>query len=131
MFSLYLTIMNICIENFDISNLNPSIIKTMDYLNDYLEQKWDIQKKDNRYILKKNGNKIFILSKYINCKTDYDDICDKNKYVYCFLFNTLNNGWKIKKKKDEYIFIKNHEGKKEIFSNNYINTFLKDNFNFN
>ena len=38
---------------------------------------------------------------------------------------------KSKKNKDEYIFIKNHEGKKEIFSNNYINTFLKDNFNFN
>ncbi len=131
MFSLYLTIMNTCIENFDISKINPSMIKTMDYLNHYLEHKWDIQKKDNRYILKKNENKIYILSKYINYNTDNDNICEKNKYIYCFLFNTLNNGWKIKKKKDEYIFIKNHEGKKEIFSNNYINTFLKDNFNFN
>jgi len=127
--------MNICVENFDITKLNPSIIKIMDYLNNYLEHKWNIQKKDNRYILKKNKNKIYILSKYINSDTDNDtnndDICEKNKYIYCFLFNTLNNGWTIKKKKDQYIFIKNHEGKKEIFSNNYINTFLKDNFNFN
>ena len=30
-----------------------------------------------------------------------------------------------------YIFSKKHEGKKEIFSDSYINTFLKENFNFN
>ena len=56
MFSLYLTIMNTCIENFDIPN-KSFYDKTMDYLNHYLDQKWDIQKKDNRYILKKNENK--------------------------------------------------------------------------
>ena len=64
------------------------MIKTMDYLNDYLEQKWDIQKKDNRYILKKNENKIYILSKYINYTTDNGNICEKNKYIYCLLDHT-------------------------------------------
>lgn len=123
--------MNICIENIDITNLNPSIMKIMNYLNDYLEHKWNIQKKGNRFILKKNNNKIFILSKYINYTMDSNLICDKNKYIYCFLFNTLNNGWTIKKNQDEYIFIKKHEGKKEFFSDNYINTFMKENFKLN
>ena len=53
------------------------------------------------------------------------------KYKLGFLYNVLNNGWVIKKSNANYIFIKNHEGKTEIFSNNYINTFLKENFNFN
>ncbi len=38
------------------------------------------------------------------------------------------------KSNNQYIFYKNHKGKKEIFSDNYINTFftfLKDVFNFN
>jgi hypothetical protein len=48
-----------------------------------------------------------------------------------FIYNGLNNGWTIKKQKNEYIFSKKHEGKKEIFSDSYINTFLKENFNFN
>ena len=29
-----------------------------------------------------------------------------------FLYNALEEGWKINKKKDVYIFTKNHEGKK-------------------
>ena len=59
------------------------------------------------------------------------DICEKDKYIFCFLYNTLNNGWNMKKNKDEYIFIKSHQGKKEVFSNNYIHTFLKENFKLN
>jgi len=123
--------MNICVGNFDITKLNSFVFKTMLYLSKYLEHNWNIQKKGNRYILKKNEEKLYILSNYINCSIITDDICDKNKYIYCFLYNTLNNGWTIKKKHNNYIFIKNHEGKKEIFSNEFINTFLKDNFKLN
>jgi hypothetical protein len=48
-----------------------------------------------------------------------------------FLFNALDKGWSIKKRKDSYIFKKNHEGKKEIFDENYLAMFMKDNADIN
>ncbi len=49
----------------------------------------------------------------------------------CFLFNALDNGWTIKKRKDSYIFTKNHEGKREIFSDDYLAMFMKENADIN
>jgi hypothetical protein len=37
----------------------------------------------------------------------------------------------IKKKNKKYIFLKNHEGKREIFSEDYLASFIKDNSNIN
>lgn len=48
-----------------------------------------------------------------------------------FIFNALENGWTIKKKNKKYIFSKNNEGKKEIFSEDYLPSFIKDNSNIN
>ena len=48
-----------------------------------------------------------------------------------FLFNALDNGWSIKKRKDSYIFTKNHEGKKEVFDEEYLAMFMKENTNIN
>jgi hypothetical protein len=48
-----------------------------------------------------------------------------------FLFNALDDGWSIKKRKESYIFTKNHEGKKEIFEDNYLTMFVKDNMDIN
>lgn len=48
-----------------------------------------------------------------------------------FIFNALENGWTIKKKNKKYIFSKNNEGKKEIFSEDYLASFIKDNSNIN
>lgn len=45
-----------------------------------------------------------------------------------FLYNALEEGWKINKKNDIYIFTKNHEGKKEVFLDNYLKQFLENNF---
>ena len=45
-----------------------------------------------------------------------------------FLFNAIEEGWSIKKKNNSYIFSKNHEGKKEVFEDNYLNKFMKTNF---
>ena len=54
---------------------------------------------------------------------------DKIKFQkMVFLYNALENGWSIKKRKDSYIFTKNHEGKKEVFEDNYLNQFMKINF---
>ena len=57
---------------------------------------------------------------------------DKLKFQkMVFLFNALDNGWSIKKRNVSYIFTKNHEGKKEIFDESYLSTFMKDNIDIN
>ena len=48
-----------------------------------------------------------------------------------FLFKAINDGWTIKKRNDSYIFNKKHEGKKEIFREDYLLSFMKDNFDIN
>ena len=137
--------MNIHIDNCDISKINPKLLNMMDYLHSYLDNDWSIKKR-NCYILKKNTDKILVsdnihfsnslqtqntnATHWSQRNRNLDD--NDTKYILYFLYNVLNNGWTIKKSQlDEYIFIKNHEGKKEIFSNQYIHTFLKDNFNLN
>jgi len=47
--------------------------------------------------------------------------------ICIFIMNALENGWKVKKRKDSYIFSKKHEGKKEYFKRGYLETFLNDN----
>jgi len=44
-----------------------------------------------------------------------------------FLLNALEKGWSIKKKDNEYIFSKKHEGKREVFQENYLETFVQTN----
>jgi hypothetical protein len=44
-----------------------------------------------------------------------------------FLMNALDNGWKIQKSQDNYIFTKKHENRREIFQENYLETFLISN----
>ena len=48
-----------------------------------------------------------------------------------FMHNALQEGWTIRKKNDSYIFTKKHEGKKEIFLDSYLSTFMKSNFDVN
>ena len=44
-----------------------------------------------------------------------------------FVFNAVNDGWSVKKNGDSYIFLKDHEGKSEIFSDSYLQTFITSN----
>jgi hypothetical protein len=48
-----------------------------------------------------------------------------------FLYNSINDGWTIKKRNDSYIFSKNHEGKREIFQDSYLMSFMKNNMDIN
>ena len=48
-----------------------------------------------------------------------------------FLYNALDNGWSIKKRKNSYIFTKNHEGKKEVFDESYLSQFMRENADIN
>ena len=69
----------------------------------------------------------------IEVKIQEKQMCiDKIKFQkMIFLYNALDNGWSIKKRKDSYIFTKNHEGKKEIFDESYLSIFMKENTNIN
>ena len=68
----------------------------------------------------------------IKIENDQSLEIDKLKFQkMVFLFNALDSGWSIKKNKDSYIFTKNHEGKKEIFNEEYLAIFMKDNSDIN
>jgi hypothetical protein len=44
-----------------------------------------------------------------------------------FIINAVEDGWSVKKIADSYIFTKKHEGKKEIFKNEYLEKFIETN----
>ena len=44
-----------------------------------------------------------------------------------FIINAIEKGWSVKKTDDSYIFTKKHEGKKEIFQNDYLEKFVETN----
>ena len=50
-------------------------------------------------------------------------------YLMIFLMNTLENGWSIRKKNEEYVFRRKHEKQTEIYSDEYLVHFLKSNMN--
>jgi hypothetical protein len=52
----------------------------------------------------------------------------KNKiYVMHFVMNTLENGWTIRKKNDNFVFRKKHKNRNEVYSDDYLINFLKIN----
>ena len=52
----------------------------------------------------------------------------KNKiYVMHFVMNTLENGWTIRKKNNNFIFRKKHKNHDEVYSDDYLINFLKIN----
>ena len=48
-----------------------------------------------------------------------------------FIYNALEEGWSVTKKQEAYVFSKNHEGKKEIFLDSYLQKFMKSNMDIN
>lgn len=58
-------------------------------------------------------------------------LVDRKKFQkMIFIMNALEQGWKIRKRSrydDKYIFIKRHEGKKEIFLDSYLERFIESN----
>jgi len=48
-----------------------------------------------------------------------------------FIFNAINDGWSVKKEDTSYIFTKSHNGKKEIFKEEYLTSFMNKNFDIN
>ena len=64
-------------------------------------------------------------------KKDFLESLDSNiisKMV--FLYNAVNDGWKIEKRDGLYIFRKKHENKEEIYSDEYLENFVSNNLRF-
>ena len=47
------------------------------------------------------------------------------------LYNTIDQGWSVKKRNDSYVFTKNHENKKEVLDDSYLMKFMKTNLDLN
>tara|TARA_B100000989_G_C19373640_1_gene398524 strand:- start:215 stop:457 length:243 start_codon:yes stop_codon:yes gene_type:complete len=64
----------------------------------------------------------------IHVQFNSDNIKPKQLKIMIFLMNALEKGWCIKKKDEQFIFTKKHEGKKEVFDENYLEQFIQSNF---
>ena len=69
---------------------------------------------------------------------DVDINIETNKQIDCillqkmiFIYNALDKGWAVKKKRNAYIFTKNHEGKKEVLLDAYLKRFMMENLDIN
>lgn len=62
-------------------------------------------------------------------KLDINNEQKNDIYLMIFLMNTLENGWSIRKKNEEYVFRRKHEKQTEIYSDEYLVHFLKSNMN--
>ena len=63
---------------------------------------------------------------HVQLKTD--NINPKQMKIMILLMNALEKGWTIKKQEEQFIFTKKHEGKKEVFNENYLEQFIQSNF---
>jgi hypothetical protein len=44
-----------------------------------------------------------------------------------FIYNALETGWTIKKNEDKFVFSKKHEGKREVYLEEYLQKFIESN----
>jgi len=52
---------------------------------------------------------------------------DKNEFQkMIFINNVINDGWTVKKYENSYIFTKKHENRREIFQENYLESFIRE-----
>jgi hypothetical protein len=57
---------------------------------------------------------------------------DTNKFQkMLILFNSIEQGWTVKKKKESYVFTKQHENRKEIMDDSYLVNFMMTNLDLN
>lgn len=65
----------------------------------------------------------------VNLNIEHPLETDVNKIrIMTFIYNALQDGWNVVKQHDKYIFIKKHEGRKEILSDDYLKKFIAENF---
>jgi hypothetical protein len=67
----------------------------------------------------------------VHINSENININDKQLKIMIFLTNAVEKGWSVKKKDGQFIFSKKHENKKEIFQEEYLETFIQSNFDMN
>lgn len=60
----------------------------------------------------------------MNSNIDIQSISKVQLHKLLFISNALNEGWAVNKNNDKYIFRKNHDNKKEVFLDNYLENFI-------
>ena len=144
--------------NYNYNDTNDNVeCHKMSVLIKHLENNWTIKKnvnyndktldknkKEKEYILKKSTGrrvkiKIIRLEEYLKedegelsnekCENkhksniNFSDGCLRN-----FIYNALENEWKLKKIGNKYFCSKKHKGDKHIYQAGYLKDFLLDNF---
>jgi hypothetical protein len=83
-------------------------------------------KKKEDIISLKDG--ILALKELMNKETmDMNKELRQEIYIMIFLMNALESGWSIRKKDNKFVFRKRHNHRKEVYSDNYLVIFLKNN----
>ncbi len=83
-------------------------------------------KKKEDIISLKDG--ILALKELMNKETiDMNKELRQEIYIMIFLMNALESGWSIRKKDNKFVFRKRHNHRKEVYSDNYLVNFLKNN----
>ena len=54
------------------------------------------------------------------------DLLTKQKML--FIYNSLENGWTVSKQDDNYIFSKKHNNSSEVLTEQFLKTFITNNF---
>lgn len=71
---------------------------------------------------------ILALKELMNKETiDMNKELRQEIYIMIFLMNALESGWSIRKKDSKFVFRKRHNHRKEVYSDNYLVNFLKNN----
>jgi hypothetical protein len=92
-----------------------------------IKEKREIKNKKKEDIVPLKQGILALKERIDNGKMDANKELKNEIYVMMFLMNTLDNGWSVRKKNNNFIFRKKHNDKKEIYSDNYLVNFLKSN----
>ena len=57
----------------------------------------------------------------------FPNLDTKMMYKMIFIYNSLEQGWSVKKRDGKYIFQKSHDGKREVFQDEYLEKFIIEN----
>ena len=131
--------------------ISSHALNQMSFFFRHLEQKWSIKKRNNVYILKqRDGSRCTYTTAYLanvlaiessnasndastklSPASDTDPNNIKRIQLLTFLHNALEGGWNIKKQStmsNNYVFVKKHNGKYEMYEDDeYLTQFMKNN----
>ena len=63
----------------------------------------------------------------IKSSIDTTNVDAKTLHRMLFIFNCVEIGWYVKKRDGKYIFQKSHDGKREVFMEDYLEKFIAEN----